>query len=668
MRFKHSILAFIALLCLGNATAGVAPDTSWTIKSPNGKLFTTLSLKGGNTCVQVRQEGNDMMYASPVSLTLADAKKGKLKLVAGEGVKRLPRVTIDTLRTDRATPLGRQARVTTKATRITLNFGDYDLIGLAANDGAAYRFVTRVKGQVQVTAEKCDLALPRDCSLWYQLVETYVSSFEGHYKHQPLPKVEQGILMAPQLLMTLANGKGRMLLSDYDVQDYPGLYWELNGNVLSSRYAAYPKQEVEAKNGSRLQVAERESYIALTQGTRAFPWKMMVVSRDDKGLLSTTLPVQLAPDSQISDPSWIKPGKASWEWWNASNLTGANFTTGSNDSTYMAYIDFAGRNHLQYVLIDAGWTAKEQPINLLKTNIDVERLVRYGAERGVGIILWADYAPFSKQMEQVVSHYAQLGVKGFKIDHMNRNDQKVVSFMWQAAQACAEHHMILDFHGTMPPTGLHYAWPNVLSFEAVHGLEYMKSEKSKTYQPNYDCTFPFIRQVVGPVDYTPGAMRNSIRGQFQPVSSQPMSQGTRAHQVAAYVVFESPLSMLCDAPSAYETPYNKPCLDFMSQIPTTWDETRVLKANIGSLIVVARRKGTTWWVAGITNWAARTDFLVTLEFAQGRHLTILSDGKNADRDASDYRIDEMELDDPKTTKNTLQLDMKPGGGFVAVVR
>lgn len=664
LHFRYIVATIVFALLALSAQAGLVPDTSWVIKSPNGKLMTTVSLRGGQTCVQVRQEGNDLMHPSPVSITLADAKKGKVKLTAGQGIKKLPQVRIDTLLTDRANLLGKQAHVTGKATRLTLDFGNYDLVALAADDGAAYRFVTRVKGQVRVNQEQCDLTLPRNCTLWYQLVKTYNSSFEEPYAHKPLGQVEQGILMAPQLLMVTANSKGRMLVSDQDVEDYPGLYWELEGNVLKSHYAARPKTEVLAKNGSRLQVGEREDFLALTSGTRAFPWKMMVVSRDDKGLLATNWPAQLAPESRIADASWIKPGKAVWDWWNPTDRKEVS------DKTYEAYIDFASRNHWEYVLIDAGWTKQQQPLDLLQANIDVAHLVKYGAERGVGLILWADYAPLSQHLEEVVSHYAQLGVKGFKIDHMSRNDQKVVDFMWQAAKVCAEHKMVLDFHGTMPPAGLQCAWPNVLSFEAVRGLEYMKKPRKAlaTDQLTYECTFPFLRQVAGPADYTPGAMRNSVKGGFSVNVKEPMSLGTRARQVAEQVVFESPLTVLCDAPSAYEAPGNKACLDFMSQIPTTWDETRVLKATMGSLIVVARRKGDAWWVAGITNWQARNGFLVTLEFAKGRHVTILSDGKDADRNASDYRIDEMELGDPETTKNTLQLDLKPGGGFVAVVR
>jgi alpha-glucosidase len=285
-------------------------------------------------------------------------------------------------------------------------------------------------------------------------------------------------------------------------------------------------------------------------------------------------------------------------------------------------------------------------------------LVEYARQRNVGIVLWADYHPFDQNMEAVVSTYSKMGIKGFKIDHINRNDQKAIDFAWRAASMCAKYHMIIDFHGVFPPNGLQFTYPNVLNFEAVLGLETVKWTK-KYDGVTHECTVPFIRQVVGPIDYTQGAMRNATQSNYAPCNSSPMSQGTRCRQLAEYVIFESPFNMLCDSPTNYEV--NQPCTDFIAKVPTVWDETRVLSARVGEYVIEARRKGGVWYIGGITNWTPR-DITLDLSFIKAGKIVLYRDGVNADRNAEDYCVENLPFN------GSLKVHLAPGGGFAGIIK
>ena len=408
-----------------------------------------------------------------------------------------------------------------------------------------------------------------------------------------------------------------------------------------------------------MRVQTREEYIAKVDGPRNFPWRVAVVTTRDTQLAASNLSYLLAEPSKLSDTSWIKPGKVAWEWWNDWNLCGVDFKTGVNNATYKAYIDFASQYGIEYVILDEGWAVnlKADLMQVVK-EIDLKELVDYAAARNVGIILWAGYYAFERDMENVCRYFSEMGVKGFKVDFMDRDDQLMTDFNHRAAAMCAKYHLILDLHGTHKPAGLNRTYPNVLNFEGVHGLEQMKWRPAGFDQITYDVMIPFIRQVAGPMDYTQGAMRNATRENYYPSNSEPMSQGTRCHQLAMYIILESPFNMLCDSPSNYMR--EPESTSFIAQVPTVWDETVVLDGKMGEYIITARRKGDTWFVGGLNNWDAR-DVEVDLSFlSSGSHKAVLfKDGVNAHRTARDYKREEVSV----SSAQPLKVHLAPGGGF-----
>jgi alpha-glucosidase len=368
-----------------------------------------------------------------------------------------------------------------------------------------------------------------------------------------------------------------------------------------------------------------------------------------------------APADMSADWSWVKPGKVAWDWWNDWNIRGVDFKSGVNNATYKYYIDFAAEYGVEYVILDEGWSVNGAA-DLFKVvpEIDLQELVTYADSKGVGLILWAGYIAFERDMEEVCRHYSEMGFKGFKIDFMDRADQDVVDFHTRAAETAAKYHMLVDFHGTYKPVGLHRTYPNVINYEGVHGLENMKWSPGSVDQVTYDVTVPYIRMMAGPMDYTQGAMRNATRSSYHPSNSEPMSQGTRCRQLAEYVIFESPLNMLCDSPSNYMK--EKECTEYIAAIPTVWDETVGLDGKVGDYIAMARRSGDTWYVGALTDWDERTLVLDLGFLPEGEYsVEIYRDGVKAHRSATDYAKECIDL--PADRKLTAV--MAPGGGYAA---
>ena len=409
---------------------------------------------------------------------------------------------------------------------------------------------------------------------------------------------------------------------------------------------------------------ERASYIAKADGARAFPWRVAVIG-SDADIASSDLSWLLSEPSRIADVNWIKPGKVAWDWWNYWNIIGVDFEAGVNTATYKHYIDFASENGIEYVIIDDGWAAgKGEDLMVINPDIDLEAILAHAAKKNVGIILWAGYGAFNRDMEAICKHYAGMGVKGFKVDFMDRDDQLMTGFNHKAAETAAKYGLLLDLHGTHKPAGLNRTWPNVLNFEGVHGLEQMKWSPGTVDQMKYDVTIPFARQVAGPMDYTQGAMHNATRSSYYPCGQQPMSQGTRCHQLALYMVLDAPLNMLCDSPSNYRKEPESTA--FIADVPTVWDETRVLDGKIGEYIVTARRKGDTWWIGGITDWTPRdieVD-LTPLSLGAGSRMELFADGVNAHRNANDYVKSDMSV----APGSKMKFHLAPGGGFAAKIR
>lgn len=537
------------------------------------------------------------------------------------------------------------------------------------DDGVAYRFATTAKDPFEIASEQADYRFPTDCAVTVPYVRDnagsidaqWHNSFENVYTETTLSKLDSGrLIFLPAVVH--ANDGMNICFTETNLDDYPGMYLYNGdgGTSLEGRFAPYPLRcEPGGYNNIEVLVKERADYIARIEGPRTLPWRIAVVGTD-AGLAASDLSWLLAEPSKIDDTSWIRPGKVAWDWWNAWNISGVDFRAGINTETYEYYIDFAASQGIEYVIMDDGWAARHgEDLFEINTDIDLRRIIDYAASKNVGIILWAGYWAFDRDMERVCKHYAEMGVKGFKVDFMDRDDQLMTAFNYRAAETAARYGLVLDLHGTHKPAGLNRTWPNVLNFEGVHGLEQMKWSAATIDQMKYDATIPFIRQVAGPMDYTQGAMRNASRDNYRPVNSEPMSQGTRCHQLALYAVLDSPLNMLCDSPTNYLR--EAECTEFIAAIPTVWDETRILGGRMGEYIVTARRSGDTWYVGAITDWTPRdveVD-LAPLGIGGTVEATIFRDGANADRKASDYKRETIRID----TAEPLKIHLAPGGGF-----
>ena len=490
--------------------------------------------------------------------------------------------------------------------------------------------------------------------------DPFFSCFQNTYTHVSLSEWTDGQFAFLPLLVEADGGK-KICITEADLLNYPGMYLanDPGKQGLKGVFAAYPERIVPEVRGLKGVVKSRKDFIAKADGATAFPWRVMVISDRDADLLDNDMVYKLASPARFDDFSWIKPGKVAWDWWNNWGVYQVEFQAGINTETYKYYIDFAAGHGVEYVILDEGWSVPgAADLMQVVPEIDLKEIVAYAGRKQVGIILWAGYLAFDKDMDRVCRHYAEMGIKGFKIDFMDRDDQLAVDFNKRAAETGARYKLLIDLHGTYKPTGLQRTYPNAVNFEGVFGLEEVKWAEKDMDQVTYDVTFPFIRMLAGPVDYTQGAMTNASRDNFRAVYTEPMSQGTRCRQLAEYVVFESPLSMLCDSPVNYEK--EEACTAFITAIPTVWDETVPLQAKVGEYIVTARRKGDTWYVGGLTGWEAR-DLEIDFSFlGTGSYKAeLFKDGTNAGRIARDYKKESI----PVAADRKLLVHLAPGGGF-----
>lgn len=656
---KKSILAFLCMVF----TISVHAQKQFKATSPDGRIVATVTL-GDKLNYSISHDGETILHNSPVSLTLSSGEVWGEKPQLSQSSQKNIRQTI-------TSPFYRKDKIEDEYTLLTLNFKkQWGVEFRVYNDGVAYRFVNKRPKAFTIAGEEVTYNFGNDVTTTVPYVRygedgnyesQFHTSFENTYTTDKLSRLNKQRLMFLPLVAETSGGK-KICISESDLESYPGLFLtNAKGNhSLTGMFAPYPRaSKLGGHNMLQFEVTEREPYIAKVEGPRTFPWRMAIITTADKDLADSDMTYKLAAPSRIADISWIKPGKVAWDWWNDWNITGVDFPTGVNNDTYRFYIDFAAANGIEYVILDEGWAVNlKADLMQVVDEIDIKELVDYATAKNVDIILWAGYYAFKRDMENVCRHYSEMGVKGFKVDFMDRDDQEMVEFNYRAAATCAKYKMILDLHGMYKPAGLNRTYPNVLNFEGVHGLEQMKWSSADVDQMKYDVTIPFIRQVAGPIDYTQGAMRNGAKGNYYPSNSQPMSQGTRCHQLASYIVFESPFNMLCDAPTNY---IREPeSLEFIAIIPTIWDETITLDGKIGEYIVTARRKGNVWYIGGMTNWDAR-DLKVNLSFlGEKTHTaTLFKDGVNAHRNGEDYKKENIQL----KGKKELDIHLAPGGGF-----
>lgn len=656
---KLKMLVFIYLA--GCVT--LSAQKEYPMQSPDGKLQLAVTVED-ELRFSLTHDGTPVLAPSAVGMTLQDGtvlgKKPKVAKLSKTSVNRMV-----------SSPFYKKSEVKDAYNEMTLSFrGNYGLVFRLYDEGLAYRFVTRMKGDIVVVGEEAGYVFDSDYKTFAPYVnskaetfdEQFFNSFEQPYVNEPITRLDSKRLMILPFMVELNDGK-KLCITEADLEDFPGMFLNNSSDqpLLKAVHATYPKSEEQGiHNTAHMEVKERENFIAKTNGTRSFPWRVFVVSAADGEMADCDMVYRLASPSRVEDASWVKPGKVVWDWWHDWNLYGVDFRAGMNNETYKYYIDFASQQGIEYVIMDAGWSASSRDLTQVVPEIDLPSLVAYGRSKQVDLILWAGYYSFSQDVEKVVKHFAAMGIKGFKVDFMDRDDQKMVNFIYHAAEVCAENRMLLDFHGAFKPTGLQRTYPNVVNYEGVNGLEQMKWSPASYDMVTYDVTIPFIRMLAGPMDYTQGAMRNATRSNYQPNYSEPMSQGTRCRQLAMYVVFESPLNMLCDSPCNYMQEVD--CIGFISGVPTVWEETKVIGGKVGEYIAMARRQGNEWFLGALTNWEAREMELDLSFLAEGAYtIELFKDGINADRSARDYKKEVLAV--PSDRK--LKIKMAPGGGYAA---
>ena len=568
-------------------------------------------------------------------------------------------------------PFYRQSSFQIKGNELDFSFGKgFGWQVRVYDEGIAYRFYTKNKKETIIVNEEADFCFPDDSKCWLAYStnneKPFAMAFQNFFDETTLSQAKDKYAFLPA---TIQSGVVQVTILESDLRSYPGMFLKAEGNHLKAAFAKYPKRMDYYKWRGMSYVAETEDYIAKSSGARTYPWRVMAITEKDTEMPVNNLVYALAAPNQIGDTSWIRPGKVAWDWWNDWNLKGVDFKAGINTRTYQYYIDFASKNHIPYVVLDEGWydSSKGDIMNPVK-DIDLEALIDYGKQRNVSIVLWTVFNVLDEHLVEACEKYRAMGIKGWKIDFMDRNDQTAVEMAERLAKTCAKYQLFVDFHGYFTPTGMNRTYPNILNYEGVFGMEEARWAHKDTDMPRYDVTFPFIRMMAGPVDFTPGAMRNGTKDNWAVCYQNPVSMGTRCHQLACYVVHDSPFTMLCDAPTNYER--EQACVDIITSIPDTFDETRILQGYISSYIISARRNGSDWYIGGQTNWDEREvdlslDFLRPFgskpsEAGPLYQATIVTDGINANHNAEDYRIEHQTL----TANDRLHLKLASGGGFV----
>lgn len=628
---------------------------NYEVKSPDNKLIVTITL---NETISFVVNYNDKMVAEAKDISLEISNRqilgisSKLKNKIHASVKNRIEVPLST----------KSSVINDEYNLLTLQFKDnYALEFRVFNHGAAYRFITSINKDVIVKKENVSLNFDASSAVYFPEEESIVSHNERLYKYSNIGDIIDNKFCSLPLLVQ-SNGTN-VLFTESDLEDYPGLYMEKEGsNSFGTLHPKYVLKTVPTLDSpDRNFTIEKEAdYIAKTNGKRSFPWRIMIIG-EDKYLIESTLVYQLSSPSKIDNIDWIKPGQIAWDWFNANNIYGVDFESGLNTQTYKYYIDFASENKIKYVVLDEGWSKTTLDITSPADNIDVKELIRYGKEKGVDIILWMLWEPLDKDIAGILAQYKSWGAAGIKIDFLQRADQYMVNYCSRVAKEAAKLKLLVDIHGTYKPSGLNREYPNVLTFEGVKGNENNKWGQDIT--PDHNLTLPFIRMVAGPMDYTPGVMSNTQITDYHISFDRPAGQGTRCHEVAKYVIFESPLQMLCDTPSRYKR--EKETLNIITQIPVVWDATKVIDAKISDYLVVARRSGDNWYIGAMTDWTAR-DFDIKLDFlSEGDYeVQIMQDGINANKFAEDYKL----INTTVNKKGSLKAPLAKGGGWIAVLK
>jgi len=654
---KSPLSLTIGALLLAGITPASLSAKKAEVASPSGNISVTVEDgTDGNLMFSVSSNGKQLLLPSQIGMEFEGAKKTQ-KIKSSKVIKNI--------KEDVNAPFYRNPKFSTTSNELTLRLEDGNSVTFRVfDDGVAYRFSTDGKSGNIINNETAIYNVAGNPKVYLphstNPKKPEAMAFQNFYTVTPMSSASPLLAFLP-VTVDYDNGL-KMTMMESDLEAYPGMFVEADSttNSLKGVFAKYPSSTDFYPWRKQEYVTGTEKYIAKSEGKRNFPWRIMAITTDDTQMPVNNLVYALASPSRVADTSWIKPGQSAWEWWNDWGLRQVPFKAGINNETYKYFIDFAADNGIEYVVLDEGWYDPKSG-DMLTTipEIDLPMLIDYANKKGVGLWLWTVFNVHDNQLEEACKKYSDMGIKGFKVDFLDRDDQTGVEMTYRICDATAKNNLMLDLHGFYKPTGLNRTYPNVVNFESVFGMEEMKWSDPSVDMPEYDVTFPYIRMMCGPVDFTPGAMRNATKSDWKAMYSNPFSQGTRAHQVANYIVQDSPFTMLADNPTSYME--NQECTDFITAIPTVFEETKVIDGKMGEYIVTLRQTGNCWFVGGQTDWNPR-DYELDFSFlpsAEKFKVTLLKDGVNAGKQAQDYVVETFEVN--SGTKKLIH--MAPGGGF-----
>ena len=653
---KKLCFAILSLLLLiGNASLA-AKEKKYVLSSPDGTL--KMEISAGNELAYQVMHGNDTILShSNIGLVLENGTiVGKTPRITGERRRKI--------KDNIESPFYRFKEFVATGNELDLKLkGGFGIIFRAYNEGVAYRFYTTQSSDIIIKEEQAEFNFKEDYTAYLPYTtndkKPMAMAFQNVYDITPLSKAQPKLAFLP---VTVDCGSVKLTLLESDLEAYPGMFVQSQQGKygLKGVFAPYPAKTDFYPWRKQEYVTETTDFISRSRGSRSYPWRVLAITEKDTDMPVNNLVYALASPNRIGDTSWIKTGKVAWDWWNDWNLKGVPFKAGINMDTYKYYIDFASRNGLEFIVLDEGWYApKSGDMLTVIPELDLPELIAYGKSKGVEIVLWTVFNVLDSQLEAACKKYADMGIKGFKVDFLDRDDQTAVEMVYRIAEMTARYKLTLDLHGIYKPTGINRTYPHIINFESVFGMEEVKWTDIKNNMPLYDVTFPYIRMMAGPVDYTPGAMRNATKADWRAMYYTPASMGTRCHQLAAYIVHDSPFTMLCDAPTNYLN--EQECVDFIASLPVEVDSTFIASGELGKYIVTVRKKDVNWYIGGMTNWDERD---VQLDFSflpEGMSYTavLFKDGVNANKQAEDYRKETIRID--KDSRLTLHL--ASGGGF-----
>lgn len=653
---KKLCLAILSLLLLIGNASFAAKEKKYVLSSPDGTLKVEIS--AGNELAYQVMHGNDTILShSNIGLVLENGTiVGKTPRITGERRRKIE----DNIES----PFYRFKEFVATGNELDLKLkGGFGIIFRAYNEGVAYRFYTTQSSDIIIKEEQAEFNFKEDYTAYLPYTtndkKPMAMAYQNVYDITPLSKAQPKLAFLP---VTVDCGSVKLTLLESDLEAYPGVFVQSQQGKygLKGVFAPYPAKTDFYPWRKQEYVTETTDFISRSRGSRSYPWRVLAITEKDTDMPVNNLVYALASPNRIGDTSWIKTGKVAWDWWNDWNLKGVPFKAGINMDTYKYYIDFASRNGLEFIVLDEGWyDPKSGDMLTVIPELDLPELIAYGKSKGVEIVLWTVFNVLDSQLEAACKKYADMGIKGFKVDFLDRDDQTAVEMVYRIAEMTARYKLTLDLHGIYKPTGINRTYPHIINFESVFGMEEVKWTDIKNNMPLYDVTFPYIRMMAGPVDYTPGAMRNATKADWRAMYYTPASMGTRCHQLAAYIVHDSPFTMLCDAPTNYLN--EQECVDFIASLPVEVDSTFIASGELGKYIVTVRKKDVNWYIGGMTNWDERD---VQLDFSflpEGMSYTavLFKDGVNANKQAEDYRKETIRID--KDSRLTLHL--ASGGGF-----